>query len=249
MLDRARRAAERSRRPAAGRAAARRTPGWSTRLREAARLARCGAAHPRARCGYLERAQAEPPPADQRAALALELGRRRAVRPRTRVGVEHLREAYDGLTDPVARGEAAIRLGRILLFVVAPGEAIELAERAAAELPPDAQDLRDGLEAFELIGVLFGAVDPAELARLDANRRGPRGTGPGARALTGMTALELAVSGGPAEEASALASPPLGHRGRPSHARRGRLSRRSGFAHRPRRCAAGAARPGVAVRR
>jgi len=173
------------------------------RLREAAAGA-LGRGTPESAITYLERAQAEPPPADQRAALALELGDA-AQYVSGPASVRHLREAYDGLTDPVARGEAAIRLGRILLFVGAPGEAIELAVRAAAELPPDAQDLRDGLEAVELLGVFFGVVDPSELARLDANRHRPRGGGPGARSLTGLTALELAVSGGPAEEASALA--------------------------------------------
>ena len=76
---------------------------------------------------------------------------------------------------------------------------------AAAELPPEAEDLHDGLEAVELIGVFFGVLDPSEWQRLAANRHRQRGTGPGARSLTSLTALELAVSGGPADEASALA--------------------------------------------
>jgi len=66
-------------------------------------------------------------------------------------------------------------------------------------------DLRDGIRAIRLIGVRFGASDPEVRTTLEAVRRGPRGSGPGARVLTAMTALAVALGDGTAAEASALA--------------------------------------------
>jgi tetratricopeptide (TPR) repeat protein len=173
------------------------------RLRRAADDAlRRGA--PDAAMRLLERAQAEPPPPDQMAALALELGGSAAYL-RGPAGVEPLRKAYAELTDPAERGRAAIALSHLLLFVRSPQEGVELAHQASEELPEEMNDLRDGLRAVRLVGAAFGAVDPAEFRSLDDVRRGPRGTGPGARALTAMTALALALTCKPASEASALA--------------------------------------------
>jgi DNA-binding SARP family transcriptional activator len=173
------------------------------RLREAAAVA-MGRGAPDAAMALLERAQAEPPPADQRADLALELGESAAF-VRGPAGIEPLRRAYGELIDPAQRGRAAIRLSHLLLFVSSPTEGVQLAERAAQELPPDHEDLRQGLLAIRLIGTAFGALGPGEFDRLEAVRRGPRGTGPGARALTAMTAFAAALTCIPAPEASALA--------------------------------------------
>ncbi len=174
-----------------------------TRLREAAHeTLRRGA--PDAAMRLLERAQAEPPPPEQQAALAFELGGSAAYL-RGPAGVEPLRRAYSELTDPAERARAAIRLSHLLLFVSSPAEGVELAGRATEELPAGFDDFRDGLRAVRLIGAAFGAVDPTEFRALDDVRQGPRGTGPGARALTAMTALAVALTCGPAAEASALA--------------------------------------------
>ena len=175
------------------------------RLREAAQVAlRRGA--PDASMRLLERAQAEPPPAADRAALAFELGGSAAY-VRGPAGVEPLERAYSELTDPAARARAAVRLSHLLLFVRSPAEGVALAGRAAAELPEDEgfDDFRDGLRAVRLVGAAFGAVDPTEFRALDDVRAGPRGTGPGGRALTAMSALAVALTCGPAAEASALA--------------------------------------------
>lgn len=173
------------------------------RLREAADVAlRRGA--PDGAMRLLERAQAEPPPPDQQAALAFELGGSAAYL-RGPAGIEPLRRAYAELTDPAERARAAIRLSHLLLFVRSPQEGVALATEAAAELPSELHDFRDGLRAIRLIGAAFGAVDPAEFRTLDDVRRGPRGSGPGARALTAMAALGTALTCQPAEESSALA--------------------------------------------
>ncbi len=174
-----------------------------TALREAAHLAlRRGA--PDAAMRLLERAQAEPPPPEQRAALAFELGGSAAYL-RGPAGVEPLRRAYAGLTDPVDRARAAIRLSHLLLFVRSPQEGVELADRAAVELPAGHEDFRSSVRAVRLVGAAFGAIDPTEFGTVEDVRRGPRGTGPGGRALTAMTALAVALTCGPASEASALA--------------------------------------------
>ena len=93
-----------------------------TQLRDAADVAmRRGA--PDAALRLLARAQAEPPSPDQRAALALELGGSAAYI-RGPAGVEPLEQAYAGLTDPVTRARAAIRLSHLLLFVRSPEEGV-----------------------------------------------------------------------------------------------------------------------------
>ncbi len=173
------------------------------RLREAAAVA-MGRGAPDAAMTLLERAQAEPPPEGERAAVALELGGSVAF-VRGPAGIEPLRRAYGELRDPVQRGAAAIRLSHLLLFVSSPAEGVALAERALQELSPEHDDLRAGLQAVRLIGAAFGALDAAEFDRLDDVRRGPRGNGPGARALTAMTAFGVALTCAPADEASALA--------------------------------------------
>jgi len=174
-----------------------------TRLREAAQLARRRGA-PDAAMRLLERAQAEPPPAADRPALAFELGSNAAY-VRGPAGVEPLERAYSELNDPAARARAAVQLSNLLLFVRSPAEGVALANRAAAELPAGFDDFRDGLRAVRLLGAAFGAVDPTEFRALDDVRHGSRRTGPGGRALTAMTALAVALTCEPAAEASALA--------------------------------------------
>ena len=138
-------------------------------------------------------------------------------------GFEPLERAYSELSDPAARARAAVQLSNLLLFVRSPAEGVALANRAAAELPAGFDDFRDGLRAVRLLGAAFGAVDPTEFRALDDVRQGPRGTGPGGRALTAMTALAVALTCEPAAEASALARDGVLRRARP----RSRPPRRS----------------------
>ena len=177
------------------------------RLREAAAIAIERGA-PDAALAHLERAQSEPPASELRSALALELGAA-AEFVRGPAAAEALARAHAGLTDPVARATAAIMLARTLLFMEDPAEAMGVVDDALRELPAEYEDLHLALRAIRIVGVFFGVADPANLAELEAWRRGPRAQGPGAKTLTAITALAVAIQSGDAHEASALAAESL----------------------------------------
>ncbi len=152
---------------------------------------------------YLARALAEPPPAEHRPELLLELGRAEALTSGP-AAAEHLREAYEALRDPEARGMAAQLLGRALLFTGFPEEGAGVARRAADELPPELEDLRNALEAFELLSVLFGAGDPETLRRLEGHRTLPGDAGVGAKMLAAIAAQDWMYAGGPSDQCAEL---------------------------------------------
>ena len=104
---------------------------------------------------------------------------------------------------------AAVMLARTLLFMEHPGEAMDVVDAARAELPAGHEDLDLALRAIRIVGVFFGVADPANLAELDAWRAGPRSQGPGAKTLTAITSLAVAVGSGDAREAAALAAESL----------------------------------------
>jgi DNA-binding SARP family transcriptional activator/DNA-binding NarL/FixJ family response regulator len=107
--------------------------------------------------GYLQRALEEPPLADDRARVLLDLGLVEVLS-RGPEAAQHLRQAYDALAgDLDLRVVAANALGRALLFTSSPKEGAEVAVEAALALPPEREEDRLGLEAFALTGVLFGA--------------------------------------------------------------------------------------------
>jgi DNA-binding CsgD family transcriptional regulator len=153
---------------------------------------------------YLGRALAEPPEAGRRVQVLFELGAAEVLVD-GRAAAGHLREAYGMLSDPLVRGLAAGMLARTLMFTGAPGEAAEVARRAAAELPPELLDLRRALEAFELVVMYFGAREPEDLTWLAEHRSGIDDPGPGARMLEAAAAMEWAYGGGSADECVALA--------------------------------------------
>jgi DNA-binding CsgD family transcriptional regulator len=145
---------------------------------------------------YLTRALDEPAPAELRGALHFELGVA-ASEMNAPLAAEHLRVAYDALTEPDARATAAFALAQSLLFTGHAMEGGELARRAAADAPPDA---RMAIQGVEMIAVFFG-YDREALTRI-----GPaEGTGIGARMLTAATAFARAAGGAPAAECEALA--------------------------------------------
>ena len=176
------------------------------RLQEAARIAVERGA-PDAALAHLQRAQAEPPAPEWRAALTLELGVA-AEFVRGAPAAEALAAAHASLTDPHARGLAALMLARTLLFMEHPGEAMTVVEAARAELGDAQADLDLALRAVQIVGVFFGVADPAILDGLAAWRAGPRSQAPGAKTLTAITSLAVAVVGD-VHEAAALAGESL----------------------------------------
>lgn len=166
-------------------------------LRKAARAARRQGAADSA-VAYLARALAEPPPPERRPDVLLELGLAEALT-NGPAAAEHLREAYDTLTDPQARATAAQLLARALLLTGFPEEGAGMARRATAELPAELNDVRRALEAFELLAILFGAGDPKELHRLERHRALPGDTGVGSKMLAAIAAQEWVYACGPAD--------------------------------------------------
>ena len=152
---------------------------------------------------YLGRALAEPPPPEQRGALHFELGRA-AAETNAPLAVEHLRAAYDELTDPAARAAAALALAQSQLFVGAAEEGGALARRAAAELSAELADLRQAIEGIELIAVFFG-YDRGALGRLEHYREAREGDGVGAKMMAAASAFAWGAGGGPAPAVEALA--------------------------------------------
>jgi DNA-binding CsgD family transcriptional regulator len=148
--------------------------------------------------GLLARALDEPPAPERRPALLLDLGLAETLVD-GRAAAGHLKEAYDALDDPVARGRAAVVLTQVLTFTGAPRESYAIARRALAELPPELLDERRRLEAQWAVAIqwepgLLGEL--AELERFPASLDEP---GAGARMLETMIALSSAYRCEPAE--------------------------------------------------
>ena len=154
----------------------------------------------------LARALDEPPAPDVRTRVQFELGRAASL-VHAPAAIRHLRDAYESLTDPIERAQAADGLVRALLFTTAPQEAVVLARRAQAELPSGEDDLRRRLESLELTALFFGADDDVGLLeRLRLYRSLPASDGVGARMLASIVAWGWTLDGGSADQVAALAS-------------------------------------------
>src|SRR5262245_5738997 len=140
-------------------------------LREAARGARRRGATESA-IAYLRRALAEPPADAERAELLLELGSAESLVDGV-AAVEHYREAHGLLQDPIARGRAAFRIGR-LLFFLRPAEAPAVLTQALDELGEADDELAGFLEAALIAFALFEKqLYPDALRRLERARSLP----------------------------------------------------------------------------
>ncbi len=151
---------------------------------------------------YLQRALAEPAPEDVRAELLLELGvaETHISGP---AAAAHLREAWDAIEEPAARAGVAAILAGTLLFTAPAREAMQVTERALAEIPPELVDERQSLEALELMAAFFGPDVPEAMNRLSEITT--TGAGPGAKRLAAITALCRALTGEHADACVPLA--------------------------------------------
>jgi len=140
---------------------------------------------------YLQRALAEPPTAELRTPLLLELGQAEALTSGPQAA-EHLLEAYAAIDDTLARARLAPLLAGALLFTGRPREGAEVAHEAAVALPDQHRDLGRSLDAFALGAALFGAGEYERFPAADA----PAGAtgGVGAKMLTVLAALRRAYA-------------------------------------------------------
>jgi len=166
-------------------------------LREAARLAASRGASESA-VGYLRRAVAEPPSAEDRADVLLELGSAETL-VRGDAAVEHLREAHALMDDPVRRAETSLLLGRELFLLLRSEESDAVFTEALDELAGADKELERLLEA----GLLTNAVHVrglyrATLPRLERIRSRPEDMTVGEKMLLSVLAYHDARAGVPA---------------------------------------------------
>src|SRR5689334_4137901 len=150
----------------------------------------------------LTRAIEEPPPAERRPELLLELGVAETLTSGPDAAA-HLREAWESLEDPRRRAHAAAILARTLFFTAPAGEAADVARSAAAEAPPELVDERQALRATELAAARYGMGGQPSAEELEAIAI--EGDGPGAKMLAAMVSFCLATIGADAERCVALA--------------------------------------------
>ncbi|HLZ93966.1 MAG TPA: AAA family ATPase, partial [Candidatus Dormibacteraeota bacterium] len=147
--------------------------GWVVaRLREAAADAVESGA-PQAAAALLGRALAEPPPAAERAALLLEMGRAEALAGQD-TALGHLAEARGLTADRRRRAEIGLELARAQADLFNWVEAVDVSESALAELGGQEPDLQAKLEAEVVVAGLRVAGRasrvPAALERLARHR-------------------------------------------------------------------------------
>jgi DNA-binding CsgD family transcriptional regulator len=173
-------------------------------LREAARRAASRGASENT-VAYLRRALAEPPPAEDRAQLLLELGSAETLLSGD-ASVDHLREAHQLIDDPIQRGQTALLLGRQLFVLLRAGEADEVFRRALDELSGADAELERRLEAGLITNAMHMPSAYADvLQRLERIRARPADATVGEKLLLSLLAYVDARAGVAATETVPLA--------------------------------------------
>ena len=182
-----------------------RRPAWAGDVFWKAGMAASGRGDADTAVSYLRLALEASDDVARRPQLLFDLGMAEAGGDAAAAGL-HMRQAYDGLTDPFRRAEAARVLARMLLFTSTADEAVAVVRQAADGLPADLVGPRQAYEAFELYSVAFGAEVPGASERLAIVRadRGP-GVGVGARTLRAVAAWDWAMTDGSAERCAEIA--------------------------------------------
>src|SRR3954471_18922970 len=178
---------------------------WVSDLLRAAAKDAMRKAAPESAVAYLRRALEEPPPADEIPRVQFELGLGEMLT-RGPAAIEHLRAAHEAIDDPVERVPAAAILSRALLFTGHPEEGVEIAHAAAAALPPEADELRRQMKAFDIVSIWFGVGSPDGLAEVEPYRQVVARSAPvSAKMLAAVGALSWISAGGPADRCAEIA--------------------------------------------
>jgi DNA-binding CsgD family transcriptional regulator len=172
-------------------------------LGEAAQAA-LRAGSPTTAVAYLRRSLAEPPAAERRARVLLELGRAEAALDGP-AAVAHLTEARELIDDREVREQMTWALAMTLLFTGHTDRSRQLIHEALSSPGLQSSDLRHRFQAAEVAATLFGTGAPVPTERFEQYRQLPLAEGLGARMLAAITARQLARSGGNAEECASLA--------------------------------------------
>ncbi|HZG93256.1 MAG TPA: BTAD domain-containing putative transcriptional regulator [Mycobacteriales bacterium] len=152
---------------------------------------------------YLKRALEEPPPADQRADILLDLGVAQA--PSDGPGaLVPLQEAYELLKGTERGAIAARTLAHVLVFAGPRGGTPAFAQRAVAELPADQLDEKQSLIALGRVAGHMHGLPPEAWGFGDEPY--VVGDGPGARMLEAELSWEWLCAARPAEDAARLAA-------------------------------------------
>ena len=160
-------------------------------LREAARTVAARGASENA-ITYLRRALAEPAQGPARLEVLRALGLLETLVDGP-AGLEHLGAAYDLVTEPAARAELAVTIAWTHVFTSSPGVASAFAREAAASLPGDLADARQGLLALQRISGFMHGLDPAVWQA--GAEPVVRGDGYGARMLSAALSWEATCAG------------------------------------------------------
>ncbi|MEY2570894.1 MAG: hypothetical protein QOE63_1244 [Acidimicrobiaceae bacterium] len=150
---------------------------------------------------YLQRALAEPLPAEHRAELLAQLGAMQA-RVDGAAAAQSLRAAHDLIVEPERRADIAERLGWTLFFTGRADDARQVVGEAAAALPTEHLDLHRRLEAFDAACDWLAASGPGALRHLRPHRTGPA-DGLGAKRLAAVAAGAWMLDGGPSDAVAA----------------------------------------------
>jgi len=172
-------------------------------LRAAAAAASVGGA-PEQAAGYLRRALREPPAASERAVLLNQLGAAELLA-RDPSATDRLAQALDATSDPVARGEIALLLGRAAVSTGRLADARELLGVVIEQLGATQPRVVARLEAYRSAGGVWDPRFAAELQReLPRLRALAERGGAAGRSLLLLIAFRSAFDGGRHEEILAL---------------------------------------------
>ena len=175
------------------------------RLVEAAGRA-CKQGAPESEAMFLRRALAEPPAADRRSGLLLDLGMAEAS-----AGLadwpEHLREAVDTAPDAAAAADAAMVLGLGLSRAQRFAEAVEVLDRASSSLDSQCSEVALLLESAAVVaGMNDPATAPSAALRREALRVRAADDREAPPELLAVAAFTSVLTNEPAEVGAELAS-------------------------------------------